>query len=103
MLVLVLTDVHYSEKALFCFEKGSNCQNHSFSGPLHGVKNSPAVNFFFPTKKPPPLPSNPSLKTAILHVKLLISENLVGGSTPPPPSPPSQAERGRGVHTMVTH
>ena len=39
MLILILIDVHYSQKAVFSFEKGSNGQNHS-SGS-HLVKNYP--------------------------------------------------------------
>ena len=38
MLILVLTDVQYSWKAVLSFKKGSNCQNHSSSGSLYSVK-----------------------------------------------------------------
>ena len=41
MLILTLIDVQYSQKAVFSFEKGSNCQNHSSSGSLDLVKNAP--------------------------------------------------------------
>ena len=41
MLILILIDVQYSQKAAFSFEKGSNRQNHSSSGSLHLVKKSP--------------------------------------------------------------
>ena len=41
MLILILIDVQYLHKAAFSFEKGSNCQNHSSSGSLHMVKQSP--------------------------------------------------------------
>ena len=37
MLILVLIDVQYSQKAIFSFEKGSIGQNHS-SGSHHPVK-----------------------------------------------------------------
>ena len=45
MLILILIDVQYSQKAVFSFEKGLNPQNHSSSGSLHLVKNSPQWNF----------------------------------------------------------
>ena len=42
MLILVLIDVQYSQKAVLSFEKGSNRQNQFSSGSLHsenpGVK-----------------------------------------------------------------
>ena len=41
MLVFILIDVKYSQKAVFSFEKGTNRQNHSSSGLLHPVKKSP--------------------------------------------------------------
>ena len=37
MLTLILIDVQYSQKAVFSFEKGLNCQNHSLSGSHHPV------------------------------------------------------------------
>ena len=39
MLILILIDVQYSQKAVFSFEKGLNHQNHSSSGSLQ--KKSP--------------------------------------------------------------
>ena len=45
MLVLILIVVQYSEKAVFGFEKGWNCRNHSTSGSNHPVKNSPPAKF----------------------------------------------------------
>ena len=45
MLIVILSDVQYSQKAVFRFEKGLNGQNQSSSGPHHLVK-----------KSPPPLP-----------------------------------------------
>ena len=41
MLILILIDVEYSQKAVFAFEKGSNAQNHFFLGSKHLVKKSP--------------------------------------------------------------
>ena len=40
MLILILIDVHYSQKAVSSFEKGSNCQNYSSSSSLYPVKKS---------------------------------------------------------------
>ena len=40
MLILILIDVQYLQKADFSFEKGLNCQNHSSSGSLQAVKNA---------------------------------------------------------------
>ena len=39
MLILVLIDVQYSQKAIFSFEKGMIGRNHSFSGSYCPVKN----------------------------------------------------------------
>ena len=54
MLTLILIDVQYSQKAVFSFEKGLNCQNHSLSGSHHPVKK------LLPPSKisdsPPPTP-----------------------------------------------
>ena len=38
MLILILIDVHPSQKAVFSFEKGSNHQYDSSSGSRHPVK-----------------------------------------------------------------
>ena len=55
MLILILIDVQYSQKVVFSFEKGLNCQNLSSSGFLHPVKKSP-----LPVKFPiPPQWGNP--------------------------------------------
>ena len=51
MLILVLIDVQYSQKAVFSFEKGSNHQNQSSSGSLYLV-NTPPPPVKFPI--PPP-------------------------------------------------
>ena len=50
MLIVILSDVQYSQKAVFRFEKGLNGQNQSSSGPHHLVKKSP------PHPPTPPLP-----------------------------------------------
>ena len=50
MLILILIDVQYSQKAVFNFEKGWNHQDHYSSGSLHLVKKSPPP---FPPKFPP--------------------------------------------------
>ena len=41
MLILILINVQYSQKAGFSFEKGSNSQNYFSSGSLHPVKYPP--------------------------------------------------------------
>ena len=42
MSIFILTDVQYSQKAVFSFQKGSNRQDYSSSGSLHLVKNPPS-------------------------------------------------------------
>ena len=37
MLILILIDVQYLQNAVFGFEKGSNGQNYSSSGPQHHI------------------------------------------------------------------
>ena len=49
MLILILIDVQYSQKAVFSFEKGLSGQNQSSSGSHHLEKKSPQQNS-------PPLP-----------------------------------------------
>ena len=51
MLILVLIDVQYSQKAIFSFEKGMIGQNNSSSGSHCPVKKIPQQNFWLP----PPL------------------------------------------------
>ena len=48
MLIFILIDVQYSQKAVCSFEKGSNCQNHSFSGSHYPVKKLPPQGNFWP-------------------------------------------------------
>ena len=51
MLILVLSDVQYSQNAVFSFEKFLNHQNCSSSGSQHLVKKSPKqCSLFFDTK-----------------------------------------------------
>ena len=45
MLILILIDVRYLQKAVFSFEKGMNFQNHSSSGSLHPIKKFSPVKF----------------------------------------------------------
>ena len=45
MLILILIDVKYSQKAVFSFEKGLNRQNHSSLGSHHPVKKFPPAVF----------------------------------------------------------
>ena len=40
MLILILIDAQYSQKAVFSFQTGSHRQNHSSSGFLHPVKKN---------------------------------------------------------------
>ena len=51
MLILILTDVQYSQNAVFSFEKFSNRQNHSSSGSHNLVKKIPQqCSLLFDTK-----------------------------------------------------
>ena len=56
MLISILIDVQYSQKAVFSFEKGLNRQNHSSSGSLYTVKK-----FFSKMSDSPPPPLGPSI------------------------------------------
>ena len=67
MQILILIDVQYSEKAVFNLEKGSNCENHSYSGSHHPIKkSSPAKFLIFPLPTPPP-PLNDIWKVLYYH------------------------------------
>ena len=74
MLILVLIDVQYSQKAVFSFEKASNCQNHSSAGSVHPVKKIfPPVKFPFTLSHPLPLFENSGgcdRKSCELRVKI---------------------------------
>ena len=59
MLILILIDVQYSQKAVFSFEKGSNQQHHISSHFLHLVKTLPHQNFRFPPPTPYCYSENP--------------------------------------------
>ena len=48
MLILILIDFQYSQKAVFSFVKVSNRQNHSSSGSFPPVKNPPCKIFDSP-------------------------------------------------------
>ena len=54
MLIFILIDVQYSQKAAFSFEKGSNRQNHISLGFLHLVKVFPIRISNYPLHLPPP-------------------------------------------------
>ena len=47
MVVLILIDNQYPEKAVFSFEKGSNGQNHCSSGSHLPVTPSPSLSAKF--------------------------------------------------------
>ena len=73
MLILILIDVRYSQKAVFSFEEGLNRQNHAYSGPHHQVKTFPPAKFLIPPPPfPPPSPLDAIWKTlftgAISHL-----------------------------------
>ena len=72
MLILVLIDVQHSQKAVFSFEKGSNCQNHSSSGSLHPVKKFHTVKFWIP---PSPTPYHYLEKPEISKFIVSLNEN----------------------------
>ena len=66
MLILILIEVQYSQKAVFSFEKGSNHQNHSSSGSLHIVKKSPPSKM---SNSPLPQPLTSIWKTLLAAMK----------------------------------
>ena len=74
LLILILIDVQYSQKAVFSFEKGLNSQNHSSSGSNHPVKKSSKQNFRFPS------PINATWKTLCL----MVSKSYFASSGPRP-------------------
>ena len=49
MLILILSDIQYLQEVAFCFEEGSNGQNHCSH---HPIKESPPSKIYDP---PPPL------------------------------------------------
>ena len=54
ILILVLIDIQYSQKAIFSFEEGSIDQNNSSSGSHHLIKkSSPAKYLICPLEIPP--------------------------------------------------
>ena len=71
MLSLIVIDVQHSQKAVFSFEKGLNCQNHSL-GSLHPVKNPPpSVKSLIP----------PALLPAIWKIHVTMLSPLIQVST----------------------
>ena len=58
MLILILIDVQYSQKAGFSFEKSLNRQNHISSGFLSLVKTFP-IKVSDTLLHPPPIPPRP--------------------------------------------
>ena len=80
MLSLIAIDVQHSQKAVFSFEKGLNCQNHSL-GSLHPVKNPPP-SVKSPIPPPPsPTPSAPALLPAIWKIHVTMLSPLIQVST----------------------
>ena len=53
MLIFILINFQYLQKAVFSFEKGLNCQNQSSSGSLHPVKKLPPPHYCY-LKNPEP-------------------------------------------------
>ena len=66
MLILILIDVHYSQKVVFSFEKSSNRQNHISSGFFYLVENLLHQNFWFPSKSS----SNPVKSKSVNQSKI---------------------------------
>ena len=63
MLILILIDVQYSQKAVFSLGKGSNRQDHSSSGSLPPAKKIPP-----PSKiSIPPLPISSKYFTSMME------------------------------------
>ena len=48
MLILILSDVHYSQSVIFSFEKGLNGQNRSSLGSHNPIKFPLPVKFSIP-------------------------------------------------------
>ena len=74
MLIMVLIDVKYSQKAIFSFEKGSIDQNHSSSGSHHPVIYRYLEN---PAKWTPTSPrSQTTLKGYSIYVAISLQPTL---------------------------
>ena len=75
MLILILIDAQHSRKAVFSFEKGSNCQNHS-SDSLHLITPPPSKVCDpphwgeFPTPTPYHYLENPDVLGYVLHNRI---------------------------------
>ena len=63
MLLLILIDVQYLQNAIFSFEIGLNCQNHSSSDSFHPEKKIPPSNIS------DSLPLGPSINWALQFLK----------------------------------
>ena len=101
MLISILIDIQYSQKAIFNFEKGSNRQNYCSSGSLHPVKKSPPSKIFDShltgggADSPTPIPyrylENPDLIPSLSFLSLNISDFsfyfLCKNCNPPPITP----------------
>ena len=107
MLISILIDIQYWQKAIFNFEKGSNRQNYCSSGSLHPLKKSPPIKIFVShltggggADSPPPLPptpipyrylENPDLIPSLSFLSLNISDFsfyfLCKNCNPPPITP----------------
>ena len=62
MLILILINVQYLEKAVFSFKIGSTGQKYSSSGYHHPIKKFPAPKFLIsPTTTTPPPPPPPCI------------------------------------------
>ena len=70
MLILILINAHYLQKAAFSFEQGLNGQNYSPSDLHHSIKNTPGK---FPT---PPAP-NTIWKTVLFIHYILLSKKIL--------------------------
>ena len=81
MLILILTDVQHSQEAIFSFEIGSNCQNHSSSGSFHPVTKIPPVKF--------PILPTPLVTIYLPHPFTLFGKPCMNGRNflPTPKSP----------------
>ena len=67
MLIYILIDVQYLQKAVFSFEKGLNGQNHSSSGSHHPLKNSPLAKFPIPYWGTFPAPLLNTVWKTVIH------------------------------------
>ena len=76
MLILILIDVHHSQKAVFSFEKGSNHQYDSSSGSCDPVKFLICPTHYCYLKNSPPPPKKKSKSVRLPPFMTKILENL---------------------------